>query len=367
MANQLILDSFDFPIDGKSILGRWHDRGIIEIDARRLGCNEKTYQKLQSDYVNLKLKFRQIYIQTICQWLKKNEKEEINNKRLQLIEKIISIIINLEDKSQTSECVLSWGIKYALETTRENNTLLNENYYFTISIGGDSGIPPGVESYFIEPLKKLDCLNKLKKKGLIRFLPRFIIVSTLHAQTIENNRDKSGDDMNHWMHIYNSRITLERVHSFIHSFFPQVASYCDIVEFPSYEKYGFPRLFFFTIYKLIPINNHILDKLFAIKGNVIDQNHSKSDIMKNFFGENANPYVSLHLFYNLIFSHANTLRFGSDATEAQFHVAAMSLYKELRTKNVNLLTYDIWERLEIAPLTCSSLTAKYSSSVARDL
>ncbi|MDJ0583442.1 hypothetical protein, partial [Crocosphaera sp.] len=230
-------------------------------------------------------------------------------------------------------------VLYGLETTRMKTPLFSELFYLTASFGGDTTPPPYVESYIIEPLVKLSQLNHLKTTRKIHFIPQFFIISSLHTQLIENSHDKAGNPINKNLHIYNSRVTLLRINDFIKTFFSDVATYCHIVEFPAYQTNSLARLFLGCLWKNIPIDSNTLNNLFAIKGNVqsslTENNHI--DYVKKILGNEVNPYVSRHLFSNMIFSHANTLKFASDATEPQFHLTSMSLYSSLRQQGENLI------------------------------
>ncbi len=337
---QIIPIKLPLELKNKSLIGRVLDRGIIELNSKRLSISKKnrkskSSEELYDDYQSFKTKIKEIHRDFCKQWMMLNPQEQITPKRRKIIEQIFDILLDLESTRQISESTIAWITKYSLETTQTSTSTNPEEFYLTASIGGDTGIPPGVEAYFIDPLQKLRCLNQLKQQGQIHFIPQFIIVSTVHAQAVENSHSKDGQVLNPKLHLYNSRVTESRIKSFIEEFFPELSEFCHLVEFPAYLNHSYPRLFFSVLYRFIPIETKILNKLFVIKGNV--QANASEDIFKIALGNDLNPYIALHLFYNMIFSQANTLRFGSDATEAQFSLAATSLDLNMREKKEQII------------------------------
>lgn len=361
ISKQIIPDSFDEAYQSKALLGKLKDRAIVELFSQNLGFTsdnlsgkrKKSWKVLEEDYANIK---RQIHLKTtknILNWLTKNKEEVITEQRLKIIKNICEIFGLITSQSnlssswlqkygkvqQISEESISWIFLYGLETTRITTPDVSELFYLTTAFGGDTTPPPYVESYITEPLVKLSQLNQLKITGKINFLPQFFIVSSLHTQLIENSQDKAGNPINQNLHIYNSRVTLLRTNDFIRTFFPEVVSYCHIIEFPAYKTNSLARLFFGCLWKYIPVESNILGNLFRIKGNVQSSpiNNNNIDYIKNILGNDINPYVSRHLFSNMIFSHANTLKFASDATEPQFHLTSMALYSALRKQGENIV------------------------------
>ncbi len=365
-ARQIIPDNleaiaFPFEIKSKALEGKLKDRAIIELLPKNLGLSEKStgkkkcksWQNIEEDYKQLKQNIQTKTTDKIIAWLNTNSFEVITQERIEIIKKICEIfgLMEYQDNlflswlkkygeiQQISEQAISWIMIYALETTKIDGSSCCHLFYLTTSLGGDVIPPPYVESYLIEPLIKLSLLKQLYLQEKIRFIPQFFIISSLHTQPIENSRDSSGNILNANLHIYNSRITLIRLFDFIKTFFPHLNGHCEIIEFPGYQKDSLARLLLGCLWKYIPIEEKTLNKFFAIKGDRKSSEEQKNQVdeLKILLGNEVNPYVSRHLFSNMIFSHAHTLKFASDATEPQFHLSSISLYSVVRKEGDTII------------------------------
>ena len=330
---QLILDSLDLNSwESKALKSKVKDTAIIELNHFKLGgfdrstaSHRKSYDKLRRDYAKLQQKLKQKINSFLQNWMTQNPEDLILPERLETIKQIFKIFL---DTKQVSELTFLWITKFALASTTSSSKEIEE-FYLSVSLGGDAVIPPYIEAYIIQPLSVLRQLKQLQERGLIKVIPRLSLIFTYHCQAVENYSDRAGNAINPTLHIYNSQVTLRRIAAFINTFFTEIAKDCDLVVFPNYQKYSLARLFFAILWNQIPIEPQIRQRLFAIKGKVQDDKPDSQDLIKSFLGP-VNPYVSRHVFTDLNLSNANSLRYGSDRTEPQFHLAVTSLCSVLR-------------------------------------
>ena len=282
--------------------------------------NRKTQRKKQQ--LNQEIKLCRQRILTVTQNIldqEINDNIEFTVEKIDIIINILNIFLN--NSHQLSEQATAYFLKYAIAATNSQN---QEEFYFCTSLGGDTIAPTMVEAYLIHPLDLLRDLWQLLKQGDIYRLPRLALVFTYVCQLAENDRDKEGDLINPALHVYNSRQTLLRIAEFIKLAYPNLASYCDYLVFPAYDRHSMTRLFYAVSWQKFPGDLNILHKMFLIAGDVQDKNRTSKDLLHQILG-NFNAYVPRHSFSNLILSKTHTLKFGSDRTEPQFHLVASTL------------------------------------------
>ncbi|MDJ0901655.1 MAG: hypothetical protein QNJ55_22925 [Xenococcus sp. MO_188.B8] len=324
--NKFVPDNINFCclLKSKAAKSQIQANACMSLDINTYGGFDKINKKTQRKKQQLieDIQFCRQRILTVAQNILDQDiidDVEFTVKRIDIIFKIIDIF--LSQSHQVSEQAIAYFLKYAIAATDSSN---QEQFYFCTSLGGDTVAPTMVEAYLIHPLDLLRELWQLLQQEDVYRLPRLAFVFTYVCQLAENDRDKERDLINPALHVYNSRQTLLRIADFIKFAYPNLASYCDYLIFPAYDRCSMTRLFCAVSWQKFPGDRDTLQKMFRIAGDVQDKNLTSKDLLHQIIGE-FNAYVPRHGFSNLILSKAHTLRFGSDRTEPQFHLVASTL------------------------------------------
>jgi len=350
---QIIPDSLHVPFTGP-VYKVFQERGVLEQDLTRLGLKEgekgqtRALEKVHDTYSQESINARRNIYGFVHEWLRAHPDIQITKEKVDTINEILDVIY--DDTLQISESSLKWTALYALESVLVDDHEDRDPFIWTVSIGGDQVAPPYVESYITELLNKLAHLKQIKEEGRVSFIPELDIVATYHSQVRENRKDKAGNNIDVDLHVYNSRVTVERLQEFVQQFYPGLQEETHFIEFPDYDQTGSARLFYSILWKRIaregPMTEDDLAKMFTIKGDVQGdhlegQSDWGEDPVINFFREESvpdvNPYVIRHLISTMMYTKAHTLRWGAWRTEPQFHVVPMQAMSEVRRNPKEIL------------------------------
>ncbi|MBO0791522.1 MAG: hypothetical protein J2P36_11320 [Ktedonobacteraceae bacterium] len=319
---QLILDAHEDSSAFPTLTRRASTSATIELDLSKIGPdlndlkNARIKQTLLEEKTSLQALLKLKAYKFISNYLEEHDIPSIEEKRAKKIERLLNIL--LHNTKQLSEEALLWILFYALEASSPKS---EEQFTWTISLGGDQEPAPLVEGYLLEPLQKLQQLSEEQ----VAVLPRLLIIGTFRSQIIENCKDKLGRPINEQLHTYNSRVTLARVIDFIQRYYPTIADRCTVVEFPDYQKEGAARTLFAALWtQFSPQEREKLVRMFTlIRGEV---SCPDSDTMQELFGEDSIPYVGRHIVSNgHMIAGNHVLRFGAKNTEPQFWLASSQM------------------------------------------
>lgn len=330
----LIPDSYDSEqFLSRAIRSEIEQKAIAPLEIERLtgldGTNKRARRKradAERDIENLRARLEQP-ARDILPNLR-----DLSAERLEKVKEILAVFQAINH--QVSEQFLAYVLDYALAATAPNAP--SAKYFFTVSIGGDQEPAPYVEAYLVPPLSVLRSLKRLQVRGIVSFLPKFVVISTHNSQVVENHFDKLGRPIEPLIHQHNSLTTLQRLQSFAENFFADVNNECLWLEYPVYERYSQARLFCALAWDYIPLPPESRERLFQIKGNVVDTDRDSGDWLETHL-KDFNAYVPRHLFSTMLLSPAHTLRFAAERTEAPFHFAVSSLLPVLKQKGDRLI------------------------------
>lgn len=322
---QLIVDNLTNLDSCKAINSQIEDKGRFPLHPQKYNPMKKKKQQELENYLTLqKQAIAHSLTSTMEECIKKtpNLNPDKLNHHFEVIEQIFEIF--LKDINQFSPKTFSFIFQYGWESV--TNTQSND-YIMPIGIGGNQIPPPYIEAYIIQGLEILKYLNQLKQANKIHFLPFLVLCFSYPTQVIECDLDNHGNAIRPTLHYHTAQVNITRLHQFISIFAPEIKNNVIFCAFPAYKRYSLGRVFFAVLYQRI--KPEISQKLFTIKGDVVNEEKEQTDLIYGIL-EHYNAYVTRHLFSAFIFSHSHSLRLGSAYTESQFWAFSSTLLTDLR-------------------------------------